>query len=98
MLIGGMHKYDEGWADIEHVEEADLELMLNRPKEYVELMTYKMVHYLAMTSNIYVDHFKLKWIINDIGNIYLQEILELVTSEVPKRLIKFRLPPKEEPA
>ena len=70
-----MHKYEEGWSDIEHIEEVDLELMLHKPKEYVELMTYKMVHYLAMTSSIYVDHIKIKWIINDIGNIYLQEIL-----------------------
>lgn len=60
-------------------------------------MTLKMVHYLGMTCNIYIEHIKLKWIINDIGTVYLQEILELQISEIPNRLIRFRLPPKDEP-
>lgn len=50
--------------------------MLKHPKEYVELQTYKIVHYLNMTSRMYIDHLKLKWIMNDLGNIYLQEIME----------------------
>ena len=33
---------------------------------------------------------------NDLGNIYLQEIMHLDYAEVPKRLIKYRLPPKDE--
>ena len=48
------------------------ELMLQTPQKYVDLMTYKIVHYLNMTSRIYIDHIKIKWIINDLGNIYLQ--------------------------
>ena len=43
----------------------------------MDLMTYKIVHYLSMTSRIYIDHIKIKWIMNDLGNIYLQEIMEL---------------------
>ena len=51
--------------------------MLKSPRSYVDLMTYKIVHYLSMTSRIYIDHIKIKWIMNDLGNIYLQEIMEL---------------------
>jgi hypothetical protein len=47
-------------------------MMLQRPQDYVNLMTYKIVHYLNMTSRIYIDHIKIKWIMNDLGNIYLQ--------------------------
>jgi len=59
-------------------------------------MTYKIVHFLAMASRIYVEHIKIKWIANDLGNIYLQEIMEVETSELPRRFIKFKLPPKDE--
>jgi hypothetical protein len=76
VLIGGLHKYQEGYIDIDSIEEITHELMLKRPKEYVELMTYKIVHYLNMTSRMYIDHLKLKWIMNDLGNIYLQEVME----------------------
>jgi hypothetical protein len=69
--------------------------MGEKAREYVRLMTYMVVHYLSMTSRIYIDHIKIKWIMNDIGNIYMQEIMEFEMSEIPKRLIKFRLPPKE---
>lgn len=54
--------------------------MFKNHKEYVDLMTYKIVHYLAMANRIYVNHIKLKWILNDIGTIYLQEILEMSTN------------------
>jgi len=30
-----------------------------------------------MASRIYITHIKLKWILNDIGNVYLQEIMEI---------------------
>jgi len=43
-------------------------------------MTYKIIHYLAMASRIYVSHIKLKWIVTDIGTIYLQEIMEMHTN------------------
>ena len=59
-------------------------------------MTYKIVHYLAMATRIYVTHIKLKWILNDIGNIYLQEIMEIQFTDQPPRIIKFRLPLKED--
>lgn len=59
-------------------------------------MTYKIVHYLAMASRIYVNHIKIKWIINDIGTIYLQEIMECKISEVPRRIIKYKLPKAHE--
>jgi hypothetical protein len=38
-------------------------------------MTYKIVHFLSMVSNINIRHIKIKWIINDIDTIYLQEII-----------------------
>ena len=51
-------------------------MMINKPREYVKFMTYKIIHYLNMTSRIYIVHIKIKWIMNDIGNIYLQEVME----------------------
>ena len=74
-LIGGLNKYDEGYLDTDTVEELNHELMFENPKAYVKLMTYKIVHYLNMTSRIYIEHIKIKWIMNDLGNIYLQEIM-----------------------
>ena len=59
-------------------------------------MTYKIVHYLAMASRIYVLHIKIKWILNDIGNIYLQEIMEFETTDHPHRFIKYKLPQTDE--
>jgi hypothetical protein len=38
-------------------------------------MTYKMVHFLSMVASIYIRHIKIKWIINDIDTVYLQEII-----------------------
>lgn len=70
--------------------------MVSEPRKYVQLMTYKIVHYLSMTSRIYIDHIKIKWIMNDIGHVYLQEVMEFAFSDVPRRLIKYRLPPKDE--
>lgn len=51
-------------------------MMHKDPRKYVKLITYKIVHYLNMTSHIYIEHIKIKWIMNDLGNIYLQEIME----------------------
>lgn len=59
-------------------------------------MTYKIVHYLAMASRIYVNRLKIKWIINDIGAAYIQEIMECATTEIPKRHIKYRVPRQDE--
>ena len=50
-------------------------MLLNHQK-YVDTMTYKIVHYLAMASRIYVNHIKIKWVIDDLGSIYMQEIIE----------------------
>jgi hypothetical protein len=36
--------------------------MINNHREYVDYMTFKIVHYLAMASRIYVIHIKIKWI------------------------------------
>ena len=48
--------------------------MSEDPKKYIRLMTYKIVHYLGMVSRIYVKHIKINWILNDIDQIYLQNI------------------------
>lgn len=50
-------------------------MMKLNPSLYALYMTYQIVHYLAMASKIYIRHLKIKWIINDIDNIYLQEII-----------------------
>lgn len=77
VLLGGINRFDDDYKEIETLEEITVDLMQNNPKEYADLMTYKIVHYLAMASRIYVTHIKLKWILNDIGNVYLQEIMEI---------------------
>lgn len=51
--------------------------MLTDQTKYVNFMTYKIANYLAMVSNIYISHLKIKWILNDIGSIYLQEVMEI---------------------
>ena len=56
-------------------------------------MTYKLIHFLSMVANIYIRHIKIKWIINDIDTVYLQEIIEFATDEVSKRTIRYKLPP-----
>jgi hypothetical protein len=70
--------------------------MQSNPQRYVELMVYKLVHYLTMAARMYVTHIKLKWIVNDIGNVYLQEVMEFATSEVPRRIVRFKLTHMEE--
>ncbi len=42
------------------------------PNSYAKLITYQIVHFLSMASKIYIRHIKIKWIINDIDNLYLQ--------------------------
>ena len=71
-LLGGVSKYEKIYTDPHTSDEIMHEMMLQTPQEYVDLMTYKLVHYLNMTSRIYIDHIKIKWIVNDLGNIYLQ--------------------------
>ena len=92
ILLGGVDPYDETYKDIEALEEITDDLMLLDHQKYVNTMTYKIVHYLAMASRIYVNHVKFKWVLDDLGSIYLQEIIELETSEIPKRLIKYQMP------
>lgn len=41
---------------------------------YILYMTYKIVHYLAMVSRIYIKHIKLNWVLNDINLVYVQNI------------------------
>ena len=72
VLLGGLSKFQKGHIDIDSIEELAYQLMMADPKGYVKLMTHKIVHYLAMTSSIYIDHIKIKWIMNDLGTIYLQ--------------------------
>lgn len=49
-----------------------------------------------MASRMYVTHIKLKWIVNDLGTVYLQEVMECMTTEIPRRIIKYKLPRKDE--
>lgn len=96
VLLGAVNRYDEDYRDIETLEELSVDLMLASPSEYVQFMTHKIVHFLAMASRVYLMHLKVKWILNDIGTVYLQEILEWETSELPHRLVKYRLPLKDD--
>ena len=46
--------------------------MKSDPNTYAKLMTYQIIHFLSMASKVYIRHIKIKWIINDIDNLYLQ--------------------------
>ena len=48
--------------------------MKNDIENYILYLTYKIVHYLAMVSRIYVKHIKINWIRNDLDMIYMQNI------------------------
>jgi hypothetical protein len=96
VLLGAINKYDDDYKDIETLEELSIDLMLSDHRAYVDFMTYKIVHYLAMVSRIYLMHIKIKWILNDIGTIYLQEIMEMETSELPHRIVKYRQSVKDD--
>lgn len=96
VLLGGINRYDDDYRDIETLEELSVDLMLSNHKQYADLMTYKIVHYLAMASRIYLTHIKLKWILNDLGTMYIQEVMEMEATDLPPRIIKFRLPPKDD--
>ena len=61
--------------DLDTVDDAAFEMMKSRPQEYVQAMTYKIVHYLAMASGLFFKRLRLKWGNNEVGHIYLQEIL-----------------------
>jgi hypothetical protein len=67
--------------------------MKSNPQRYALLMTYQIVHFLSMAANMYIRHIKIKWLINDIENIYLQEIIEFDTDEISKRIIRYKMPP-----
>lgn len=96
VLLGAINKYDDDYKDIETLEEFSIDLMVSDGKAYAQLMTYKIVHYLAMASRLYITHLKIKWILNDIGNIYLQEIMEMEVAELAPRIIRYRLPIKDD--
>lgn len=39
-------------------------------------MTYKIINYLSMVSRIYVRQIKINWIVNEINNVYIQDIFD----------------------
>ena len=93
VLLGALGKYDEEYDQLENFEDYTDELMKDAPTQYAKLVTYQIVHFLAMAANIYIRHLKIKWIINDIDNIYIQEIIQFDTDELSKRPIRYKLPP-----
>lgn len=70
--------------------------MLASPELYAYYTSYRIVHYLAMVSRFYIKHLKMNWLLNDNGFVYLQDIFECETTEVSLRILKFRLPPREQ--
>lgn len=63
-------------------------------ERYIQYMTYKIVHYLAMVSRVYVKHIKINWVLNDLNMVYIQSIIEFEVTELALRSLKYRLPPK----
>lgn len=65
---------------------------------YVRFMTYKLVHYLGMAARQYVRRIKLNWVLNDVGQIYLNKVLSYETTQIPIIPLKFSLPSNEREA
>lgn len=55
-------------------------------------MTYKIVHYLAMASRVYITQLELKWIVNDIQLYYLHDVLAFKVTHKPNRHIRYLMP------
>lgn len=68
--------------------------MKNNIQEYIDYSTYRIVHYLAMVSRIYVKHIKINWVLNDLNMVYFQNVFEFDTTELCLRTLKYRVPPK----
>ena len=50
--------------------------MIQDIPKYCKMMTYIIVHYLAMASKIYIKHIKINWVLNDMEFVYLHNIIE----------------------
>lgn len=50
--------------------------MKTNVQDYIDYTTYRIVHYLAMVSRIYVKHIKINWVLNDINMVYFQNVFE----------------------
>ena len=74
------------------MEDVSYELMLSSSHDYVKLTTYKLILYLSMVSSVYVNRMKIKWLVNDLEQHYLMEILAFETSEKSSWIVRFRLP------
>ena len=48
--------------------------MKESPGLYAFYSAYRIIHYLAMVSRVYVKHIKINWVLNDVGVIYLQDV------------------------
>ncbi len=72
VLIGGIGKYDHQYQELDNFQDSTDQLMKESPEQYAQLMTYKIIHFLSMVANVYIRHIKIRWIINDIANVYLQ--------------------------
>ena len=82
VLIGGINKYSDRYKDLEELEDNDLEMMKNQPDDYVIYSTYRIVHYLAMVSRIYVKKININWILNDMGVLYIQNVFDVEITDV----------------
>lgn len=93
-LIGGISKSSPNYIDIQIQQDDEQRLMTTDTKKYIKLMTYKIINYLSMVSRIYVRQIKINWIVNEINNVYIQDIFDFQESPLPLKIEKFRLPPK----
>ena len=49
-----------------------------------------------MVSRIFIKHIKINWVLNDLGFVYLHNIIEYETSQISCRTLRYHLPPKED--
>lgn len=43
-----------------------------------------------------MKHIKINWVLNDLEMVYIQNIFEFETTDICLRVLRYRLPPKEE--
>ena len=73
-MIGGIGKYSEKYEDLEVLEDSAYELMKHSPELYAYYSSYRIIHYLAMVSRVYIKHLKMNWVLNDIGAVYMHDV------------------------
>ena len=67
--------YDERYLSEEFFDE-ELEQLRDKPCEYIEVQVYRMVCYFSRLSRRRTTYLRSRWVLNDLNNYYLNDVLE----------------------